>query len=240
MKGGAEAAGGVAAPGAPVPLHTGGPRQEGEAIVQQARLAWCGRILVTNYAEWSRAVSIRCRTVVGAGILGLLPITACGAFMPQDRSTTEPVDDRVIVVSAHVPVEPEEAFRYFTEDHLLERWLTAEADVEPRVGGPYQLYWEPGTPEDNSTIGCRVTAVAPGQLLAFQWRSPKQFKAFANAADPLTHVVVSFALEDGGARVHLVHSGWRSGAEWEAARAWQERAWSGALNKLVEVVRGGD
>jgi len=35
-----------------------------------------------------------------------------------------------------------------------------------------------------------------------------------------------------GTRVHRVHSGWRSGPEWEEARAWQERAWSGALREL--------
>ena len=179
----------------------------------------------------------RCRpATVAAGTLALaLTVGACGPSAAASRSTTAPVPDRVIALEVHLPVPPEEAFRYFTENERLEGWLVTEADVTPRVGGLYQLYWEPETPEDNSTIGCRVTALVPDRLIAFQWRSPKQFKAFANGADPLTHVVVSLFPEDAGTRVHLLHSGWRSGPEWEEARVWQERAWSVAFERLRQV-----
>jgi uncharacterized protein YndB with AHSA1/START domain len=129
-----------------------------------------------------------------------------------------------------VPVE--HAYRLFVEPELLTAWLTEAAEVEPRVGGKYELYWTPEDPENNSTIGCRITALAPGELLAFQWRSPIQFKQFANAANPLTHVLVSFHRVDDATRVHLVHSGWREGEEWEEARSWQAQAWRGALAAL--------
>lgn len=155
--------------------------------------------------------------------------------MSEARSTTGPAEDRVITASAFVPLPCEQAFFHFTKNELLEKWLTAAADVDPRVGGRYELYWEPADRDNNSTIGCRVTAIASGQFIAFQWRSPKQFKAFANAADPLTHVVVLFVPEGSGTRVHLVHSGWRSGPEWEGARIWQERAWNGAFDQLERV-----
>ncbi len=152
--------------------------------------------------------------------------------MPSPRSAIEPVTDRIIHLTGVVPVPPPRAFAFFTRTDLLQAWLTAEAEVEPRVGGKYELFWEPGDRENNSTIGCRITALAPDQLLAFQWRSPRQFKAFANMADPLTHVVVVFVPEGAGTCIHLVHSGWRSGPEWEEARLWQERAWSVAFTAL--------
>jgi uncharacterized protein YndB with AHSA1/START domain len=155
--------------------------------------------------------------------------------MPETRSTVAPVDDRVVTASAFLPVPPDDAFQYFTSTALLESWLTAVADVETRVGGRYELFWEPADRENNSTIGCRVTALAPAQLIAFQWRGPKPFKSFANAADPLTHVVVSFVPEAAGTRIHLVHSGWRSSPEWEEARLWQERAWTGAFRQLEQL-----
>lgn len=151
------------------------------------------------------------------------------------RSSVAPVPDRIIHLSIWLDKPPDKAFRYFVDDALLTSWLTAVAEVEPAVGGKYELYWDPADRENNSTIGCRITAIEPGQLVAFQWRSPKQFKSFANAADPLTHVTVSFCAERSGTRVHLVHAGWRSGDEWEEARVWQERAWSGALRALQSV-----
>ena len=145
--------------------------------------------------------------------------------------------DKIIHVSAYVAIPPGEAFEYFTSNTLLQQWLAAAADVEARVNGKYELFWDPEVRENNSTIGCRVTAFTPGQLLAFQWRSPQQFKSFANTADPLTHVVVTVFPERSGARVHLVHSGWRSSPEWQEARTWQENAWTAALTELERVAR---
>ncbi|HWP02874.1 MAG TPA: SRPBCC domain-containing protein [Gemmatimonadaceae bacterium] len=156
--------------------------------------------------------------------------------MNQPRDLVAQVTDRVIHVTVLLRVGPALAFQYFTKPDLLTTWLTAEADVEPKVGGKYELFWEPSDRENNSTIGCRVTAIHRDQFVAFQWRSPKQFKTFANGADPLTHVVVVFVPEEGGTRVHLLHSGWRSNPEWEEARVWQEQAWQRAFDKLAGVV----
>jgi uncharacterized protein YndB with AHSA1/START domain len=161
---------------------------------------------------------------------------AGGQAVPDtSRSTVAPVLDRIIHLSAMVSKTPTEAYAYFTENKLLESWLTGVAEVEAKVGGKYELFWQPNDRENNSTIGCRITAIAPTQLLSFQWRSPKQFKSFVNAADPLTHVTVMFIPEPAGTRVHLVHSGWRSGVEWEQARVWQEKAWAGALKELERL-----
>lgn len=151
------------------------------------------------------------------------------------RNAVAPALDHVIHVSTTVNVSPSMAYAYFTENELLMSWLTVRAEVEEWVGGKYELFWEPDDPTNNSTIGCRITAMAPGQFLAFQWRSPKQFKSFANVADPLTHVVVSFAPEGSGTRIHLVHSGWRSSGQWEEARQWQENAWSAAFMELERI-----
>lgn len=172
-----------------------------------------------------------------ASVLLIVALAGCsapskGTRMNESRDLVAPVTDRLIHVTTLLAVQPARAFEYFTRADLLTAWLTAAAEVEPTVGGKYELFWEPSDRENNSTIGCRVTALQVDQFVAFQWRSPKQFKAFANGADPLTHVVVVFIPEGKGTRVHLVHSGWRSSPEWEDARIWQERAWSRAFKEL--------
>lgn len=174
--------------------------------------------------------------VMAAVLAGLAFSSQAGAQAVSDsRSTVAPVTDRIVTATALLPVSRDVAFEYFTNNELLESWLTAAADVEAREGGKYELFWEPGDPENNSTIGCRITAVATGQFIAFQWRSPEQYKEFANRSDPLTHVVVWFVPEGSGTRVHLVHSGWRSDSDWEEARRWQERAWTGAFRQLEQI-----
>ena len=68
-------------------------------------------------------------------------------------------------------IPPSEAFTWFTVNERLESWLTEVAEVEPKIGGKYELFWDPNDRENNSTIGCRVTALTPNQLLAFDWKS---------------------------------------------------------------------
>lgn len=146
--------------------------------------------------------------------------------------------NKIIQLSVRLQCSAGRAFKMFTDNQLLQSWLTSLAEVEPKSGGKYELFWEPTDRENNSTIGCRVTGFEPDKFLSFEWRGPKQYKHFANDADPLTHVVVFFAPDSSGTDVYLIHSGWRSSAEWEQARQWQETAWSMALKELGERVNG--
>lgn len=143
---------------------------------------------------------------------------------------------KVIHLVTTLGCPPAVAFAHFTRPEKLTEWLSEAAEVKAEVGGEYELFWEPDRRDRNSTLGCRVTAVTPDQLLAFEWKSPAQFAAFANAADPLTHVVVALVPVGGSTVAHLTHTGWRSTADWEEARAWQECAWRMALDTLAKLL----
>lgn len=159
------------------------------------------------------------------------------------EATTQRDADRVIHSNARLRCDAHHAFEMFTVGPLLQTWLAPLAEVEPRVGGKYELFWEPPERENNSTIGCRVTALQPDQFLSFEWKGPTQFKAFMNEADPLTHVVVFFVPVAGSGvwtDVHLIHSGWRSTPAWEAARQWFEVSWRGAFAELAKQINGDE
>lgn len=145
--------------------------------------------------------------------------------------------DRVIHLSQELPCSPSRAFDYFSMPELLTAWLCTEAEVSPAVGGKYELFWDPSNKQDNSTVGCKVTALSNQQFISFEWKSPVMFKSFANHADPLTHVMVSFHQVEKGTAIHLVHTGWRSSDNWLEAADWQENAWSIAFNNLAALVK---
>jgi uncharacterized protein YndB with AHSA1/START domain len=143
---------------------------------------------------------------------------------------------RILHHSVQLPCTRPEAFEMFTVSEKLATWLTEAAEVEPKQGGKYELFWDPSDRENNSTIGCKVTALEPGKLLAFDWKGPVQFRDVMNNEGRLTHVAVFFTPADADApqptEVHLIHSGWGDTAEWEEARQWFQRAWSGAFEHL--------
>lgn len=127
----------------------------------------------------------------------------------------------------------------FTKNASIQTWLAQIADVEPCVGGKYELFWDADNREINSTIGCKITAIEPDTLLCFEWKGPVQFAHFMNIADPLTHVVVSFSAicdDENATEIHLVHTGWKSDENWEEARAWFEKVWRNALFALSKEI----
>ncbi len=138
------------------------------------------------------------------------------------------------IIHQHIRLEcnPTEAFQYFTVNKLVEQWLVkpyngSHTNIEPKLGGKYEIFWDPKNPDKLSTRGCKITAIEPGKLLAFDWRGPEQFP-FMNDKERLTHVVVAFLPVNNGPRtetdVYLVHSGWGSSGEWDESREWFEKS----------------
>jgi uncharacterized protein YndB with AHSA1/START domain len=144
--------------------------------------------------------------------------------------------DKIICQSVRLKCDSEEAFKMFTVGQHLEEWLTQVADVEPEVGGKYELFWNPEDRESDSTLGCKILAIQPNKFLCFEWKGPKQFKHFMNEANPLTNIVVFFIPLEQSTEVYLVHTGWGDTEEWEEARQWFDRTWKTALLELQKYV----
>src|SRR4051794_21750147 len=83
---------------------------------------------------------------------------------------------KIITQSTRLHCSTERAFAMFTQNEQLQVWLTRSANVEPVVGGSYELFWDLDDPETNSTLGCKITALEPGVLLAFEWKGPPVFR----------------------------------------------------------------
>ena len=147
--------------------------------------------------------------------------------------------DKIITVNANLDVPLDSAFSYFSENTLLEKWLTVKARVEMKVGGRFELFW---TPEDtdltnNSSYGCKVLAVERPYYFNVEWMGNAEQKKFMNTVHPLTNVTVIFhERSPGKTKVVLLHTGWREGDNWESARQFFIQAWQGAFKKLEGIV----
>lgn len=127
----------------------------------------------------------------------------------------------------------ERIFDAWLQPDLLERWLTRKANVEPAIGGAYELYWEPENPDRNSTKGCRITGLVRNSELSFSWRGPAEY---ADLMGDKTQVYVRLTRCEGGTLLRFVHTGWGCGPRWDSARAWQTEAWREALENLKNMM----
>ena len=147
--------------------------------------------------------------------------------------------ENIILIKEELDCRRDTAFNMFTRNHLIENWLTVKAEVDPKVGGKYELFWLPENRESNSTIGCKITGIDRYKFISFDWKGPADFESFMNSADPLTHVIVFFSQNDSDSNktiIHLFHTGWKYESEWQKARNYFENAWSKALLILKEKI----
>jgi len=152
---------------------------------------------------------------------------------------TADTQDKIVTVTTVLNCSSYHAFDYFTNPSLLTKWLTEEADVELKEGGKYELFWTPQDPDktNNSTYGCKILAFEQPYYLNFEWRGNADQKNFMNNVRPLTNVTVLFIkLENRKTKVTLIHTGWRQCENWELARQYFVKAWTGAFKQLEDLI----
>jgi uncharacterized protein YndB with AHSA1/START domain len=173
------------------------------------------------------------------GFLAVGTIATVGKGQTGKSKSIQIMTDKIIISNAILNCTIDSAFSYFAENDLLTQWLTGKADVEMKEGGKYELFWTPEDPDptNNSTFGCKVLAVERPFYINVEWAGNVEQKKIMNNVRPLTNVTVLFTrLSAAKTKITLIHTGWRPGDNWEAARQYFINAWAGALNHLEGLV----
>ncbi len=145
-----------------------------------------------------------------------------------------------VQVRRNVPAPPERVWRALVEPSQAGISFAVLANITAERGGAYELFWQPESPEHNSTIGCRVTAIAPCRYLAFTWRGPDELNVIMNDGappPPPTHVTITLASTEAGTDVNVRHTGFGHDDGWSkrqfgtsdrGSRAWTiwKRCWT--------------
>jgi uncharacterized protein YndB with AHSA1/START domain len=147
----------------------------------------------------------------------------------------------VIEMNRYLAAPPAKVWDALVDPAHVGTWFAADACIVAVRGGAYELFWQPGDPEHQSTIGCRITAIAPCRYLAFTWRGPDELSSLMNEGDPPpppTHVTFSLAPAGEGTELRMRHAGFGDGDDWSRAVAWHERAWLACLSNLEALLAG--
>lgn len=153
-------------------------------------------------------------------------------------AATGDIAARAIVKEVEVAAPLAAVWPLWTTSAGLARWLAPRANVELRIGGPYEvLFLEDAPVGSQGSEGCRILAFLPERLLCFTWNAPPHL-ATTRAAH--TWVVVELAPAAAGTRVTVTHLGWPASgladaaSEWPATFAYFDRAWGRVLEELAK------
>jgi uncharacterized protein YndB with AHSA1/START domain len=158
-------------------------------------------------------------------VSALVTMAAVQSGLPV--SAAERAIDKEVVVAA----TPDQLWESWTTRQGLIAFLAPDAEVEPRVGGAFHIYFNPlAPPGSKGADDMRFMALVPKRMLSFDWNAPP---SLPEARGQHTFVVVRFIPVDAATtRVTLHHTGWGDGGEWDQAYAYFDKAWSGVLAHL--------
>jgi uncharacterized protein YndB with AHSA1/START domain len=166
------------------------------------------------------------KRMLGCGLIAAALATAVAA--------AERALDKEVVIAA----DAEQAWRAWTTREGIVSFFAPDAEIEPRVGGAFHVFFNPLAPRgDRGADDMRFMALQPRVMLSFDWSAPPHL---ADARAQRTFVVVRFEPVDAGhTRVRLHHTGWGDGGQWDQAYAYFDRAWGGVLGNLKKRFDSG-
>jgi uncharacterized protein YndB with AHSA1/START domain len=146
--------------------------------------------------------------------------------------------ERAIDKSVEVAATLDQAWDAWTTREGIVSFFAPDAKIEPRVGGAFQIYIDPGAaPGNKGADDMRFLALQPKKMISFDWNAPPHL---AEARAQRTFVVVRFEpLGEKLTRVSLHHSGWGDGGQWDQAYTYFDRAWGGVLGNLKKRFDSG-
>jgi uncharacterized protein YndB with AHSA1/START domain len=114
---------------------------------------------------------------------------------------------REIVVEDILPHAPELVWKTLTSGELISRWLMPN-DFEPVIGRRFTFTAKPMGSWDG-VVHCEVLEVVPNEKLVYSWKGGSDDNpAYGSRLDSI--VTWTLTPADGGTRLRLVHSGFRS------------------------------
>lgn len=113
-----------------------------------------------------------------------------------------------IVVDEVFPHTPEVVWKTLTTAELIGRWLMMPNGFEPTKGRRFTYQTTPAGAWDG-VIHCLVLDVIPNERLVYEWRGGHDANAEYGSR---LETIVTWTLSkvDGGTRIRLVHSGFRT------------------------------
>ncbi len=142
--------------------------------------------------------------------------------------------DKEVIIKASL----DQAWQSWTTREGIVAFFAPDASIEPRVGGAFRIYIDPGAaPGMKGADEMRFLALQPKKMLSFDWNAPPHLP---EARAQRTFVILRFEpVSETETRVRLHHTGWGEGGEWDKAYAYFDRAWGQVLANLKKRYDSG-
>jgi uncharacterized protein YndB with AHSA1/START domain len=167
-------------------------------------------------------------------IAPLLAVLLAAAAAPATRE---------IVFDVTVDKTQAEVFALWTTPEGVRKFFAPVSVIEPRVGGRYQIVFEPKTDSEgrkHGSFGVSILEFVPNRRFVTEWTFPP-FGPEYNVKPFPTRVEIDFEpASEGRTRLRLAHRGFPGDPAWDKPLAtFRDVIWPYVLNSLVAYGRDG-
>lgn len=159
--------------------------------------------------------------------LPIILLLASSSLVGQDA-------DRAIRRKLVVKVSLDDAWAAWTTNEGARKFLSDHTDVEPVLGGKYEVLFLPRNPEGlRGCEGCRVQSIVPKKLLRITWNPPPHLELRASGLRTL--VTLRFTeVRPGEVALQFSQTGFGDGPEWYRVFAYFSRGtWDTLFQRFV-------
>jgi uncharacterized protein YndB with AHSA1/START domain len=141
-------------------------------------------------------------------------------------------DSHEIVVDDVFPHTPEVVWKTLTTAELIGRWLMMPTGFEPTKGKHFTFQTTPAG-EWDGVIHCQVLEVTPNERLVYAWKGGHEGNVGYGSR---LETVVKWTLTkvDGGTRLRMVHSGFRTPKNDSAFKTMSE-GWPKVIQRIGAI-----
>ena len=174
---------------------------------------------------------------VQAGVFALKSVEAFTLSLerpgPLPRDYVAHPSDRVLHKHVVVKASLDAVWNAWTTSDGFHDFSGADAKIDLRVGGPFEIYWNPDkSVVERGSEGMRILSYLPKQMLSFEWNAPPSFGPLRQQR---TWVVVTLK-PMGKDKVDVIidQAGWGQGNDWDKLYLYFNDAWDFVLGKLAK------
>jgi uncharacterized protein YndB with AHSA1/START domain len=154
-------------------------------------------------------------------------------FLALAGSSSLGAQERQIRIPLTVAATPERVWSLWTTNEGVRSFFAPGSRIELVVDGPYEIFFDPSAPAGKKGAdGMRILAIEPNRRIVFTWNAPEHMP-YVRAQRTIVSIELSPVGRD-STHVVLRHTGWGTGAEWDAAIKYFDGAWNGFVMPLLK------
>ena len=128
-------------------------------------------------------------------------------------------------------------FQAWTDPSNVTQWLCSYAEINPKKGGKYWLFFSSHDNMEHFTKGCQFLKYDAFRTIEFSWKGPKKYADIMNIEGYLTNIqIVISPIDQDSCNVVLTHYGWKSSEDWQKARLWHIDFWKDKLDNFQQFI----